>query len=88
MTRKKPKKAKLSPVSLGGIIKDMVKKGRQAKGEKNGRAKLTYGEVENIRKIYKAKKYFQREIADQFGVSISSIRKILSEEYWKLPLAE
>ena len=69
-------------------VKDMVKKGRQAKGEKNGRSKLTRGEVENIRKIYKEEKCIHREIADQFGVSISSIRKIVNKEYWKLPLVE
>ena len=69
-------------------MKDMVTRDRQARGERNGRSKLTIEEVENIRRIYGMGNHTQQQVAYQFGVSISSIRKILSEEYWKLPIAE
>ncbi len=69
-------------------MKDMVERDRQARGERNARSRLTNEDVENIRRIYGMGNHTQQQVADQFGVSISSIRKILSEEYWKLPLAE
>lgn len=69
-------------------MKDMVERVRQAKGENNSRSKLTFEEVENIRRIYGMGNHTQKQVADQFGVSVSSIRKIVKGEYWKLPLAE
>ncbi len=69
-------------------MKDMVERDRQARGERNGRSRLTNEDVKNIRRNYGTGNHTQKQVADQFGVSISSIRKILSEEYWKLPLAE
>jgi hypothetical protein len=65
----------------------MVKKGRQAKGEKNGRSKLSYQEVLIIRHLGK-EGMNPNEISNMFPVRPSQIRGILKEEYWKLPLAE
>ena len=66
----------------------MVKKGRQAKGEKNGRSILTYKKVEEIRKVHLEEKTTYKEMAFRFGVSYSTIRKVVKGGYWKLPLAE
>jgi hypothetical protein len=69
-------------------VRDMVKKGRQARGEKNGRSKLTVRQVIKIRELYKTGDYSYQELTELFPVCSVSIRSIVKEEYWKLPLAE
>lgn len=61
---------------------DMVNKGRSARGEKNGRAKLTESEVAFIRrKLSEGKDAF--DLSEQFNVSLSTIGKIQSYQTWK-----
>ena len=74
--------------TIGDNNKDMVEKGRQAKGEKNGRAKLTYKQVECIRKLYADGDHSYKYLAHYFGVSRWAIGSIIKEEFWKLPLVE
>lgn len=56
---------------------DMIKKGRQAKGEKSGQAKLTEAQVREIRKRYRSGNIFQRELAKEYGVTTSLISAII-----------
>lgn len=69
-------------------VRDKVQKGRQAKGEKNGRSKLTYKQIDAIRYMHKTGRYSSGQIAELFGVCPSNVRNIVRGDYWKLPLAE
>ncbi len=60
---------------------DRKRKNRQAKGEKNGRAKLKLFQVRLIRKL-KGKSSL-REIADRFGVTQVLIALIHKNKIWK-----
>lgn len=54
---------------------------RQAKGEQNGRAKLTEKQVRKIRKLGKEVPAY--ELAEMFGVAKRTISSILSRTTWK-----
>lgn len=58
---------------------DMVRKGRQAKGERNGQAKLTAEQVGEIR----SSDLPQFRLADIYGVSNQQISLIKSGKRWK-----
>lgn len=71
-----------------GNSKDMVRKGRQARGEilssgrrgeKNGRAKLTNQKVIYIRSSSKT----QRELANELEISLIQISRIRRRKIWK-----
>ena len=75
---------------LGSILdnnRDMLQKGRNAKGERNGRSKLTLEDVKRMRELHLDGNYPIKQLEEIFSVSRSSIRKIIKEDYWKLPLA-
>lgn len=61
---------------------DCVGKGRQAKGERNGRAVLTRGQVEEIRKLYVPRKMSVHKLGRMFGVSGQTIHRVLKGENW------
>lgn len=62
--------------------RDMVEADRQAKGEKNARAKLTEAQVVSI--ISFVKHGADRvELAEKFSVTLSQINRIASGESWK-----
>jgi len=61
---------------------DKVKKNRQAKGSKNGQAKLTEESASEIKKLLKLGVKGAR-LARDFGVSDTVISKIKKNEYWK-----
>lgn len=64
--------------------RDMVQKNRQVKGEDNGRSKLTKDQVLKIRKIYtKENEIMQRELAEEYNVSIAQISHIVNRKSWK-----
>jgi hypothetical protein len=65
-------------------IDDRSKKGRQAKGEKNGNRKLTQAEVEYIRNCYAQGGVLQRELAAQFGVHQTQISMVILKKVWKV----
>ena len=50
--------------------------------EKNGNAKLTLEQVEEIRQIYKAEELTQRELASRFGICKTHARRIIRYESW------
>ncbi len=63
-------------------IADMVKKGRQAKGSRNGRSKLDEDQVRRIKNRLRDRDAVQAEIARDSGVSSSVIRDIKRGTTW------
>ncbi len=59
---------------------DREKKNRQAKGVRHGLSKLNPEKVRQIRTLHPALNH--RELADNFGVSITSIRSIFTGRTW------
>ena len=64
-------------------MKDRNNKNRTAKGEDNGRAKLTENEVINIRKLWKSTRYTQKELSARFNVSAMNVCTIVNNKTWK-----
>lgn len=60
-------------------MRDMTEKGRAAKGEAGGNAKLTEADVHAIR----ADSRVARKIADDYGVSVSAVKHIKKRRSWK-----
>lgn len=61
--------------SPGKLVKNQI-------GEKNLQAKLTNKQVLEIRKKWKTGKYLQKEIGNEYGVSISTINGIIKRRTW------
>lgn len=57
--------------------------GNTAKGEKNGKAKLTEKDVRDIRHLYSSGCYSHKDLAEIFGVSTMPIFQILNNITWK-----
>lgn len=68
--------------------KDMSEKGRAPRGERQGRHKLTFQQVTDIRAKYQLGKISQRELGRQYNVGSTAIRWIVKNWAWKekLPL--
>lgn len=62
---------------------DAAAKGRSPRGERNGRAKLTESEVEEIRRIYASGGVLQKTIAAKYGVTQSHISTVVRRAGWK-----
>lgn len=62
-------------------VADKVSKGRQARGEDNGRSKLSEEDVRAIRSIAGAQT--KTKLAKTFGVDRKIIRDILQNKSWK-----
>lgn len=60
-------------------LEDMARKGRSTRGARNGRAKLTLGQVQTIR----ASDLPQRALARMYGVAQSQVWRIKSGFGWK-----
>lgn len=68
---------------------DMVEKGRQASGMKNGMSKLTNEQVITMRSDYQAKEKTIKEFAEEYNIHYSTARKAIHGKTWSdLPLAE
>ena len=52
-------------------------------GENNGRAKLTWNDVNTIRELYATGEFFQRELGERYGVKQRTISNIITEQNWK-----
>ena len=63
-------------------VDDKVRKNRQCSGEKNGLAKLTNGQVLEIRRLAK-EGHFQNYLAKLFNISDAVVSKIVRRETWK-----
>lgn len=55
---------------------------KSLKGDKNGRAILDWNKVREIRQIHLLKKYKNQEIANIFGIKLSTLEKIVSNKLW------
>lgn len=55
---------------------------KSKKGQDNPSAKLKKKDVLEIRKLYETEKYFQRELAMRFNVTILSISRIINNKTW------
>lgn len=60
-------------------LKDMIEKGRDAKGSKLPQSKVTEDDVRKIRKDKRTLK----EISNQYGISQSSVSMIKSKRTWR-----
>lgn len=61
---------------------DRDAKGRQAKGELNGRSKLTADQIREIRESNVEGNVTQQALADCYGVSNQLVSKIVNGERW------
>jgi hypothetical protein len=64
-------------------IADMVKKGRQQRGERQGRAKLTESDVRQIRQLWAEQQLTHAEIARRFGIGAPQVSRIGTRKRWK-----
>jgi len=64
-------------------IADMIKKGRQSKGESKPTAKLTEKQVLEIRAKFKPRKYTYEMLSKEYGLAVRNICKIIARESWK-----
>lgn len=74
-----------SHLSLGRIadnVLDAVSKGRNAKGERIGAAKLTAEQVMEVRALH-ASGVASRKIGSRFGVSKTTVMDIVNGKYWR-----
>lgn len=63
-------------------VEEMVAKGRQARGERSGRAKLTETQVREIRRLHAEEGLGARRLARRFGVIPTTITPILTGHTW------
>lgn len=66
----------------GDNMRQMAERGRSAKGEGHGSAKLTEDQVLEIRGRYAAGGVSQRALAAEYGVSHTTIRRVVSNKNW------
>lgn len=64
-------------------VRDMEKKGRRARGERVGAAKLTWDDVRKMRARYAAGGVTQSELAREFRVSGARAHEIVNYKSWK-----
>lgn len=64
-------------------IADKVAKGRQARGERNGKVLLTEDKVRDIRNRYEGRNESARQLAREYGVSFSCVQDIVYRKTWK-----
>jgi hypothetical protein len=55
---------------------------RGLSGEKNGRAKLDWNKVNQIRKLHSSKQYKNLQISEMFGIKITTLEKIVANKLW------
>lgn len=66
-------------------LSDCVKRGRHIPpiGEKNGMSKLTWEDVEEIRKIYTGKRGELTRLAIMYNVGVPCMHTIVKNKHWK-----
>lgn len=68
--------------TLADNNKDRAAKGRSAKGERHGQAKLTEEKVAFIRSKYAKGGVTKKSLAEQFGVDASTIGLVINGKQW------
>ena len=61
---------------------DREKKGRTARGERSGKAKLTEEKVKNIRKEYSSGNTAKVKLAEKYGVTRQAISLVINSKRW------
>lgn len=74
--------AHLSPGDHKENVADMMSRQRQARGSRNGHAKLTEQQVAQIRERA-TQGDRRRQLADEFGVSETTIHRIVTRQGWR-----
>lgn len=64
-------------------VRDMVDKGRQARGERLATAKLTAEMVSELRRLYAAGTYNQHQLAAIYGVTQTAVWFALQRKTWR-----
>ena len=64
-------------------MQDRNQRQRTASGERNGRARLTWPLVREIRAAYKPFKCSAPKLAEQFGVNIHVVKDIIANKTWR-----
>lgn len=64
---------------------DAGERGRRAKGERAGKAKLTWDQVREIRHLYETRGHTQRQLGDMMGVHQSVVGRVVRGETWSEP---
>lgn len=64
-------------------MNDMVKKDRQARGERHWKAKLTQKEALKLIEMYATGEYSQKQLGEIFGITQSAISSITRGDLWK-----
>ena len=72
----------LSPGTPKDNSQDMVKASRSGKGSRNPQARLTEADVLDIRERYEAGGISQRELAEEYGVTPSTVYLIVKRKNW------
>jgi hypothetical protein len=62
---------------------DQIRHGTTLRGDKNGMAKLTEGDVITMRKMYQAGRTSLRKVAELFNVSHQTVYRIINKTTWK-----
>lgn len=65
-------------------MRDMMSKGRGPTAERNGSARLTSDQVEEIRRRYAEGGITHRQLAEEYGVHAGTISKITLRTRWRL----
>jgi hypothetical protein len=63
-------------------VDDMMRKGRQGKGIRNGRSRVTDEQVIEIRRLYSLGKLSQGDLGRMFGVARSTIGMLVRGDTW------
>lgn len=69
----------LGTPAINGADKKAKGRARGAKGERNSHAKLTNAQREEVRRLYAADHLLTPELAEMFGISVSSICEIVRD---------
>lgn len=72
----------LSLGSHADNVADKVAKKRHARGETNGRAKITLDDANDIRDRFKNETITKRALASEYGIDESTVRLILLGRIW------
>jgi hypothetical protein len=64
-------------------MEDKRRHGRGSEGTKNGNAKITDGDVREIRRSYKEDGVYQKVIAKKFGLKQTTVSRIVLGKSWK-----
>lgn len=67
----------------GDNNRDCTKKGRRARGERGGSAKLTAASVRRIRQQWSAGGVRLKDLAERFGVSVGAIEHVVTNRTWR-----